>query len=53
MSGHYHIKQDEDIMITESGHQYQRIYQGIRMVIGISRSGYKAIRDQDIRVSGC
>ena len=51
-------------MITESGYQriyqginiviygYQRIYQGIRMVIGISGSGYKVIRHQGIRVSG-
>ena len=48
ISGHYDIKQDEDIMITESGYQriyqgitiviygYQLIYLGIRMIIGIS-----------------
>ena len=52
ISGHYDIKQLPDIMITESGYQgiymyqginnviiiygYQRIYQGIRMVFGIS-----------------
>ena len=64
ISGHYDIKQVQDIVITESGYHriyqginiviygYQRIYLSIRMVIGISGSGYKAIRHQGIRVSG-
>ena len=65
ISGHYDIKQVQDIVITESGYHriyqginiviygYQRIYLGIRMVIGLSGSGYTAIRHEGIRVSGC
>ena len=63
ISGHYNIKQVQDIVITKSGYHriyqginiviygYQRFYLGIRMVIGIS--GNQGIRLSGIRVPGC